>query len=85
MDVASAPRPGDGPPQDILVIARETAALLERLKARERGAVDVALADTRLSWPPTKAQRRPGGAARTKVQYRDTVPRPTVHEEMFCP
>ena len=45
MDVASAHRGGEGPPEEILVIARATSALLERLKARERGAVEVALAD----------------------------------------
>jgi hypothetical protein len=45
MDVASARRNGEGPPEGILVMARSTAALLERLKARERGAVEVALAD----------------------------------------
>jgi uncharacterized membrane protein YdfJ with MMPL/SSD domain len=45
IDVATAPRGGEGPPQDILVIARTTAALLERLKARERGAVEIMLAD----------------------------------------
>src|SRR6185503_7625279 len=31
MDVVSAPRGGAGPPEDILVIARATSALLERL------------------------------------------------------
>jgi hypothetical protein len=45
MDVVSAPRGGEGPPEEILVIARATSALLERLKARERGAAEVALAD----------------------------------------
>jgi hopanoid biosynthesis associated RND transporter like protein HpnN len=45
MDVASAPRGGQGPPEEIVVIARTTAALIERLKGRERGAVEVALAD----------------------------------------
>ena len=45
MDVAIAHRGGEGPPEDLLVIARATTALLERLKARERGAVEVALAD----------------------------------------
>jgi hypothetical protein len=45
MDIASAPRGGQGPPEDILVIARTTSALLARLKARERGAVEIALAD----------------------------------------
>jgi uncharacterized protein len=45
MDVASAGRGAEGPPEEILVIARATSALLERLKARESGAVEVALAD----------------------------------------
>ncbi len=45
MDVASARRGGEGPPEEILVIARATSALLERLKAPERGAVEVVLAD----------------------------------------
>jgi hopanoid biosynthesis associated RND transporter like protein HpnN len=45
MDVASAHSGGEGPPEEILVIARATSALLERLKAREGGAVEVALAD----------------------------------------
>jgi uncharacterized protein len=45
MDVASAHSGGGGPPEGILVIARATSALLERLEARERGAVEVALAD----------------------------------------
>jgi uncharacterized protein len=45
MDVVSAPRAGEGPPEDILVIARATSALLGRVKARERGAVEVALAE----------------------------------------
>ena len=51
MDVASAHRRGEGPPEEILVIARATSALLERLKARDRGDVEVALADyqTRLA------------------------------------
>src|SRR5688500_12997463 len=45
MDVASAHRGGEAPPEDILVIARTTGALLERLKGRERVAVEIALAD----------------------------------------
>jgi uncharacterized membrane protein YdfJ with MMPL/SSD domain len=45
MDVAIAHSGGEGPPEEILVIARATSGLLERLKARERGAVEVALAD----------------------------------------
>jgi uncharacterized protein len=43
--VVSTPRGGEGPPEEILVIARATSALLDRLQARERGAVEVALAD----------------------------------------
>ena len=60
MDVVSAPRGGAGPPEDILVIARATSALLERLKARERGAVEVALADyqARLAADFTQQWRR---------------------------
>jgi hopanoid biosynthesis associated RND transporter like protein HpnN len=45
LDVASAHRDGEGPAEEILVMARATSALLERLKARERGGVEVALAD----------------------------------------
>ena len=45
MDLVSGNRGGDGPPEEILVIARATSALLGRLKGRERGAVEVALAD----------------------------------------
>jgi len=45
MDAATAPRDGGKPPEEILVIARTTSALLERLKGRERGAVEIALAD----------------------------------------
>jgi hypothetical protein len=45
MDVATAHSGGAGPPEEILAISRVTSALLERLKARERGAVEVALAD----------------------------------------
>jgi hypothetical protein len=44
MDLASANRGRDGPPKEILGIARATSTLLERLKARERGPVEVALA-----------------------------------------
>ena len=51
LDVASAHSSGEGPPEEILAIARTTSALLEKLKAREAGAVEVALADyqTRLA------------------------------------
>jgi len=45
MDVATAQSGGAGPPQEILVIAQTTSALLEKLKARESGAVEIALAD----------------------------------------
>src|SRR6059036_506419 len=45
MDVAIAHSRGEGPPEEILVIARATSTLLERIKARDRGAVEVALAD----------------------------------------
>jgi len=45
MDVASAQSGGASPPQELLVIAQTTSALLERLKARESSAVEIALAD----------------------------------------
>jgi len=45
MELASAPRGGHGPPEEILVIARATSAVLARVTAREGGAVEVALAD----------------------------------------
>src|SRR6185503_8347837 len=45
LDVASAPRDGAGPPEEILVMGRTTATLLEKLKPRASGAVEVALAD----------------------------------------
>jgi hypothetical protein len=45
MDIASAYSGAAGPPEEIVAIARVTSALLERLKARENGAVEVALAD----------------------------------------
>lgn len=45
MDVASAPRDDGGPPREMLEIARATSALLDRLNAPRRGAVEVALAD----------------------------------------
>jgi predicted RND superfamily exporter protein len=45
MDVAIAHSGGAGPSEDTLAIAQVTSALLERLKAREKGAVEVALAD----------------------------------------
>jgi uncharacterized protein len=45
MDVAGAHRGSETPPEEILVIARTTSALLEKLKGRERGAVEIALGD----------------------------------------
>jgi uncharacterized protein len=45
MDIVTAHRGGEAPPEEVLVIARTTSALLERLKGRERGAVEVALGD----------------------------------------
>jgi hypothetical protein len=45
LDLAGAHSGGEGPPEEIVVITRATSALLERLKAREGGAVEVALAD----------------------------------------
>jgi uncharacterized protein len=45
LDVASAHSSGEGPREEILAIARTTSALLVRLKAREGGPVEVALAD----------------------------------------
>jgi hypothetical protein len=45
MDLAMAPRGGHGPPEEILVIARATSALLGTLKTREPGALEIALAD----------------------------------------
>jgi uncharacterized protein len=51
MDLVTAPRGGQEPPEEVLVIARATSALLGTLKTRERGAVETALADyqTRLA------------------------------------
>jgi len=45
MDVASAPRGGAGPPEEILVLSQATSVLLARVRARDRHAVEVALAD----------------------------------------
>jgi len=45
MDVVSASCGGEGPPEEILVIAGAVSTLLDRLKAREGGAVEIALAD----------------------------------------
>jgi hopanoid biosynthesis associated RND transporter like protein HpnN len=45
MDLATARAGRDGPPDAVLAIARATSALLERLKGRAGGAVEVALAD----------------------------------------
>ena len=51
MDLATAPRVGAVAPEEILAIARTTSALLVAVKARERAAVETALADyqTRLA------------------------------------
>jgi hypothetical protein len=45
VDVASARHRGEAPPEELLAMARTVSTLLDRLKARERGAVEVALAD----------------------------------------
>jgi hopanoid biosynthesis associated RND transporter like protein HpnN len=45
LDFASAPRDGNGPPEEILVLSRATAALLERLGGKERLAAEVGLAE----------------------------------------
>ena len=45
MDLASLAAGSAGPPPEVRVIAGATTALLEKLKMRERGAVEVALAD----------------------------------------
>jgi hypothetical protein len=45
LDIVSAHSSAEGPPEEILAIARTTSTLLQRLKAREGGAVEVALAD----------------------------------------
>ena len=45
LDVVSAHSGAGGPPEEILAVAQTTSALLERLKARQGGAVEVALAD----------------------------------------
>jgi uncharacterized protein len=45
LDLVSAHNSGEGKPEEILAIARTTSALLEKLKACEAGAVEVALAD----------------------------------------
>ncbi len=66
LDVASAQSGGAGPPEEILVMARATSALLGRLKARERGAVEVGLGDyqARLAGDFGQQWRRLQGAAR---------------------
>ena len=60
------PRGGHEPPEEILVIARATSALLGTLKARERGALEVALADyqARLAGDFAQQWRRLQRAAR---------------------
>jgi hopanoid biosynthesis associated RND transporter like protein HpnN len=45
MDLVTAHAGPNRPPEEIRVITQATAALLSRLKARERGAVEIALAD----------------------------------------
>ena len=45
MDLASARSSRDGAPEEILGIARAASSLLAKIKGRERGAVEVALAD----------------------------------------
>ena len=45
MGAASAAGSGAAPPEDVAVIGRTTSALLARLEAHERGAVEIALAD----------------------------------------
>lgn len=73
LDVASAPRGGDAPPEEVLAIARATSALLERLKGRDRNAVEVALADYQARLAGDFAQQwgtasagRPAGAAHAR-------------------
>ncbi len=69
MDVASAPRGAERPPAEILAMARTTSTILERLTARERGAVEVALADyqSRLAVDFAQQWRRLQLAARPAV------------------
>jgi hypothetical protein len=57
MDQAMAPRGGHAPPEDIVVIARATAALLGRLQAGERRALEVALGDYQARLAGDFAQR----------------------------
>jgi hopanoid biosynthesis associated RND transporter like protein HpnN len=66
LDVASAQSGAGGPPEEIVATARTTSRLLERLKAREGGAVEVALADyqARLSADFAQQWRRLQLAAR---------------------
>ena len=45
LDLASARSGADGPPEEILVIARATSALLPRLKGSDRSAVEIRLGD----------------------------------------
>ncbi|HEY3067595.1 MAG TPA: MMPL family transporter [Methylomirabilota bacterium] len=69
MDLASARSGPGGPPEEILVIARATSALLPRLKARDGGAVEVRL---------TKFQERLAGdfAEQWRRLQRATRPAP---------
>jgi hypothetical protein len=45
LDFASAPRGGNGPPEEILALRRATAGLVERLEGPERRIAEVALAE----------------------------------------
>jgi len=45
LDFASAPRGGNGPPEEILALRRATSGLLERLEGPERRIAEVALAE----------------------------------------
>jgi hypothetical protein len=45
LDVASRPRDGDGPPEEILALRRATSALLDRLEGPERRIAEIGLAE----------------------------------------
>ena len=49
-DVAGAYSGAEEPGEEIRAIAQATSALLQRLKARESGAIEVAFADYRRGW-----------------------------------
>jgi uncharacterized protein len=77
LDLASARRGSDdGAPEDILVIARATSSLLEKLKASERGAVEVALGhyQARLANDFTQQWRRLQRASRPAPLTLDDLP-----------